>query len=508
MSYLQSLPFIRPFRRLRWKLTFSYTFITLSTLLVLELLLAIGLLALSGSTFFGNLISSQFETAFLPTVANYLQAEPTQTSDLQAWVSGHVNKRTVARLDGTFGEDENFRVGNVSIDVEEFHLWVLDSEQNVAAQFPETSTYLWADRPNAADFVQTAYQGPNEADEPYTLANRDGTRLLALPVTACEAGDSLCVGEVEGMVLVQYRAPLLLTRESLEVVLGLLLITAVPLTIIAGLIGTLFGFLTSRGLTKRILNLREVADAWSQGDFAPVALDESADELGDLSRRLNRMAGELQHLVSTRQELAAVDTRNGLARDLHDSVKQQLFAVTMQLGAAKTRLEQAPDQARQHLLEAEQLAKQSQQELTGLIQALRPPMLEDKGLAEALRLLVADWSRQTRIPAEIQVQGEQTLPLTIETVYYRIAQEALSNVSRHSHATAVLVRLHMDDAQVRLRIEDNGLGFVPEEVSAGMGLKSMAERLAGINGRLQVTSEPKRGSTILAIVDRSEEDNV
>ena len=146
-----------------------------------------------------------------------------------------------------------------------------------------------------------------------------------------------------------------------------------------------FWFLYCPGLTRRLRALDEVTDEWSRGNFEVLTRDASGDELGQLARQLNHMALQLQNLLQTRQELATLEERNRLARDLHDSVKQQFFATAMQIGAAQALLPQQPATAQTHLMEAERLAHQAQQELTTLIRELRPAALEGKGLAAALR---------------------------------------------------------------------------------------------------------------------------
>jgi NarL family two-component system sensor histidine kinase LiaS len=209
----------------------------------------------------------------------------------------------------------------------------------------------------------------------------------------------------------------------------------------------------------------------------------------------------LQNLLDTREELATVEERNRLARDLHDSVKQQVFATTMQLGAAKALMQTDPSSALEHIAEAEKLAKQSQQELTILIQELRPAALSDKGLAEALRLYVADWSQQTKIKGEVRVQGEQILQLELEQAVFRIVQEALSNVARHSEAQNVEVYLAWESRSISLIIQDDGIGLPDDvELEPGVGLQSMQERVEGLNGRFQLSSQPQKGVTVTAVI--------
>jgi NarL family two-component system sensor histidine kinase LiaS len=192
------------------------------------------------------------------------------------------------------------------------------------------------------------------------------------------------------------------------------------------------------------------------------------------------------------------EERNRLARELHDSVKQQVFATIMQLGAARVLLERDPPAARLHLIEAEQLAQQSGVELSLLIHELRPIALGDKGLAEAIQSYAADWSRQSKIAAEVRTRGAGALAPAAEHALVRVTQEALANVARHSHATAVTLALELADDAATLTIADNGRGFDASTTSRGVGLDSMRERLEALGGRLSVNSSPGAGTTIKA----------
>jgi NarL family two-component system sensor histidine kinase LiaS len=263
--------------------------------------------------------------------------------------------------------------------------------------------------------------------------------------------------------------------------------------------GVLFGYLISRGLTRRLRLLARAADDWSQGEFSTLARDTSGDEIGQLARHLNHMAVELQSVLQTRQELATLEERNRLARELHDSVKQQVFATAMQVGAARALIEQNPDASKENLAEAEQLVRQAQQELTTLIRELRPAALKGKGLARALQDCVSDWSRQSHITAELRVRGERPLPLPLEQALFRVAQEALTNISRHSQATSVEVELVWENGDIILSIADNGHGFnVSSTDGKGLGLQSMRERVEALGGQLEVKSKPGTGTRIQA----------
>jgi NarL family two-component system sensor histidine kinase LiaS len=218
--------------------------------------------------------------------------------------------------------------------------------------------------------------------------------------------------------------------------------------------------------------------------------------------RNQRLVEELQATQQKLQDLAVVEERNRLARDLHDSVKQQVYAISMQLGAARALLNETHP-ASIPVREGERLAKQAGGELTTLIRELRPPGLERKSLAMALQEYVAEWARQNGMAAEVNTTGEVSLPLPGEETLFRVAQEALANVARHSRASQVLVELAQQGEEIALVVEDDGAGFETDRVEKGIGLDSMRERLEAVGGRLDISSQRSRGTKITAVVRRS-----
>jgi signal transduction histidine kinase len=218
--------------------------------------------------------------------------------------------------------------------------------------------------------------------------------------------------------------------------------------------------------------------------------------------RNQRLVEELQSTQAKLQELAVVEERNRLARDLHDSVKQQVYAISMQLGAARALLA-VSHQAYTPVTEAERLAQQVGAELTTLIRALRPPGLERKRLDAALHEYVTEWSRQNGIAADVKVDGAPSLTLPGEDALFRVAQEALANVARHSQARHVRVELAHQADDVALIIEDDGAGFDPVGVEKGVGLDSMRERLEATGGRLEISSQKGQGTRVIARMRRA-----
>lgn len=270
--------------------------------------------------------------------------------------------------------------------------------------------------------------------------------------------------------------------------------------LLASVVGTLTGLLITRNVTRRLRRITQAAKAWSSGEFAVEVRDPTPDEIGQLGQDLNNMADQLHTLLATREDLVAVEERNRLARDLHDSVKQSVFATALLVGAARMHLPPDTLPAQTYLAEAEALAEQTRQELTALIHELRPARLEDKGLAVVLRDYAENWSRRMGIAVAMQIQGERATMLDIEEALLRVAQEALANIAHHSGATHVTIRLLWDTAQVRLAIADDGTGFdVAHANGRGVGLASMRERVAAHNGSLQIDST-KGATTVVAAI--------
>ena len=140
----------------------------------------------------------------------------------------------------------------------------------------------------------------------------------------------------------------------------------------------IFGFLTAWGLTRRLGRLASAAQAWSRGDFSVVIKDRSKDEIGQLSRELNAMAAQLEHLIQARG--SSPPWRPATASPAtYDSVKQQVFATSLQVAAAWALIGDDTEAAEAHLAQADELVRQAQKELNVLIQEMRPAALEGKG---------------------------------------------------------------------------------------------------------------------------------
>jgi signal transduction histidine kinase len=216
------------------------------------------------------------------------------------------------------------------------------------------------------------------------------------------------------------------------------------------------------------------------------------------------IAIENARLHQQAEQLAVVKERERIARDLHDSVTQTLYSLSLYVDATQKALQgDKTDKAQKHVHELRKLAREAMLDMRLLIFELHPPILQKEGLAVALRTRLEAVEARSGIRTEYQVVNERRLPLAIETELYRIAQEALTNVVKHSHADSVNVTLYYGKTRFKMKVQDNGIGFDTEKVNegGGMGIRGIKERVQRMNGKLYVESAPNKG-TILVVTIR------
>jgi NarL family two-component system sensor histidine kinase LiaS len=490
---------LNPFRRLQWRLTLSYTLVTVGALLVVELVLLGLILIFLRSDFLAQEIVGTIEDTLPLRASLYLENSPRDIDGLNQWLQYVVDDSVAESQHGrrlSRGLSIEFDVNYQILVVDEEGLLIAQVSDNPQPDSPVGSSFDISSIPGLAPIFMAANSPDNSSDQLH-VTSPDGTLVMALPIES-SGGDNL------GTFIVTMLMPAF-NMQTLGSIALLVLLSAIPITLAAGVVGTIFGFLTARGLTRRIESLSITAEAWSQGDFSVMSADNSVDELGQLNRRLNRMAEQLQNLMQSHQELASIEERNRLARELHDSVKQQVFATTMQLAAAQVQLPDNPLEAQKHLDEAEKLSRQSQEELALLIQELRPAALQDDGLSKAIRNYTSDWSRQSGIKVGLELNDEISVPHQVEEALFRVTQEALSNIARHSEAKAVVIRLTLSNGEVTLAIRDNGRGFEPSSVvNQGYGLDSMRERADNVSGSFKIESGPGSGTEVVVRIPITE----
>jgi signal transduction histidine kinase len=211
------------------------------------------------------------------------------------------------------------------------------------------------------------------------------------------------------------------------------------------------------------------------------------------------VAMENARLFEQAGQVAAIEERQRLARELHDSVSQALYGIALGARTAKTQLERDPAKAAEPVDYILSLAEAGLAEMRSLIFELRPESLATEGLVAALDKQVAAGRARYGIAIDADIGDEPDAPLETKEALYRIAQEALHNVVKHARATHVTLSLAREDSTLKLQIVDNGAGFDPGADFAGhLGLKSMRERAALLGGTLEVTSGAGQGTTIIA----------
>jgi len=274
--------------------------------------------------------------------------------------------------------------------------------------------------------------------------------------------------------------------------------------ILGGLVGLAFGAIVTRGIAQRLDRIGRAAKAWAGGRFDVVASNSSHDdELQDLAAGLDAMATELRGAVALREALAAAQEGSRLARELHDGVKQQLFATAMLLGAARATAERDPTRTTARIDEASGLLENAQRELVAVLAQLRPSSL-DAPWPDALRREVLAWSRRTGIAAHHVTVDAQLQP-AIGDALMRIVQEALSNVARHSGAANVDVRFQSGPGgELSLRIDDDGQGM-PDGTQDGFGITSMRARVAALPGGMLRLMPSVRGGLCVEVTFREAE---
>jgi signal transduction histidine kinase len=222
-------------------------------------------------------------------------------------------------------------------------------------------------------------------------------------------------------------------------------------------------------------------------------------EVATLFAQQAAVAIENARLYDEVRDKAALEERQRLARELHDSVSQALYGIALNASAADELLEAAPDRTRGLLQDVLHLADAGLAELRALIFELRPESLEREGLVGALEKQVAAVRARHGLDVRLDAGEEPDLPQPAKEALYRVAQEALQNAVKHARARTLDVVLELQDGQVRLIVADDGRGFHPDgEFPGHLGLESMRERAAAVGGTLEIHSSPGKGTRLRA----------
>ncbi|AIY44046.1 Sensor histidine kinase [Collimonas arenae] len=221
----------------------------------------------------------------------------------------------------------------------------------------------------------------------------------------------------------------------------------------------------------------------------------------------HRVADAKLKVLAQRVVRSQEEERARLSRDLHDGISQWLVSIKLQIEAGITRLDNGPQHATAARTTFERTAGQLNDvlgEVRRISHDLRPAILDDLGLAAALEHLTQEWLEHAGIPITFKHAGHTDgLPAVANTVLFRIAQEALTNIARHSQATQIDIMLQGDAQAITLTVQDNGVGFDVDKIDGnpkrGIGLRNMVERLEAVGGSLGISSSAA-GTRVLATI--------
>ncbi len=226
---------------------------------------------------------------------------------------------------------------------------------------------------------------------------------------------------------------------------------------------------------------------------------------------LRKANQQLLEYASQVQELTAINERNRLARELHDSVTQTIFGLTLSAQAARILVDRNPERAVKELDHLQSLAQSALAEMRALVQELRPHSAADQNLGVLLRKMAAERKLNDGLNVDLQIKGDHRLAGNIEPELFRVVQEALNNVVKHAHSDQAKVILDLEDTtSVHLLVEDNGVGFDPDVAKAlpgHLGLTSIQERVEALGGKLAIDSQPGKGTRLRVDIALEKEEN-
>jgi signal transduction histidine kinase len=233
---------------------------------------------------------------------------------------------------------------------------------------------------------------------------------------------------------------------------------------------------------------------------------EQTDDLSYLLQTVSHQCAQVLERVrlgEEAQEVAKLQERQRLARDLHDTMSQTLFASTIIAQAIPRQMERNPARSRSLAQELLALNRAVMGEMRSLLLELRPEMIAKTELSALFRQLIDVAEGRTKLKGNLELVGTAVpLPTSVHEGFYRIGQECINNILKHSGATTFWIRLCYQDEDIVLAIRDNGQGFDVQTQAAGFGLNNIRERADGIQGRLTVQSAPGSGTEITLIWNR------
>ncbi len=236
-----------------------------------------------------------------------------------------------------------------------------------------------------------------------------------------------------------------------------------------------------------------------------IELEEISNQFNRMAQRTEKQVESLQRLINENKELlagaeeaASSEERRKIARELHDAISQQLFAINTTVAAIPKLMDKRPEEAKKYFTMIEKMVSMAQQELRALIMHLRPVNLEEHCLKEGIEKLLDELdTKHENIEIHQVLHDIEGLAPGLENNIFRVTQEAISNILRHSKATKFSVKLFQKEKVLSLIIEDNGVGIKnSDNKKSSYGMATMRERIEELGGRFDVISFPDKGTRI------------
>ncbi|HUI90091.1 MAG TPA: ATP-binding protein [Anaerolineales bacterium] len=502
------------FKQLRWRLTLNYTLATVGTLLVITLVLG-GLLLIrifqaeaalppgySPTNYIDGFMNIENETS---SYLYYCQTLSQTPLDL------NLVNRMLAKMQSVFTQYQLFRIAQVKVTAStmaELRIAVFKPDGTLlgssAPDDPAFRDQLGkvfdpARVPGLAQPFRAAQAGETDPNLLYTEIEKDQRYVFAAPCFNRASGDAKRLTGIIAILIDAVPTQQDVPRYLFDVAARILVV----FLLFAGLMGAVFGYFFSHGLVKRFDQLSSTTDHWSEGDFSRYLNDAAGDEISQFAQRLNDMARQMQSLLRRRQDMAVSEERTRLARELHDSVTQLLYSVTLYAEATAELLATGDTEAAtEDLRELRDTAQEALREMRLLIFELHRPILEQGGLISALQARLDAVERRGGMHAELLVEGSEQLQHSVQEELYNITQEALNNALKHSRANNVQIRLRFDAEKTTLEISDDGIGFEPtiERLGGGFGISGMTERAQKLGGTVEIQTAPGKGTKVIASV--------
>lgn len=271
----------------------------------------------------------------------------------------------------------------------------------------------------------------------------------------------------------------------------------VSLTLILGLLLFFFGQILRYVLTKQVeRNLRSILAGQKLESLGTGQLDSLFAEVKDHYQTMTKSIQKRENQVLEQEQTIVEKERKRIARDLHDTVSQELFAASMIVSGLESQMKKQENPLfLSQMTGVAALLDTAQKDLRILLLHLRPRELEGKSLAEGLQILLQEVEDKSELEVHLSLEVD-SLPRPIEEHIFRISQEIISNTLRHARASRLDLYLYQTSQEVVFKMVDDGIGFEPQEDRVSYGLKNIAERVEDMAGSLQILAAPKQGVAI------------